>query len=74
MPVAYCKLMCHSLVNIALDYFQFDVSAGYQYQKFSVRAKVTNIFNKKLSYYVHDDNSVNLIAPTQVAATVAYKF
>lgn len=55
------------------NYFQFDVSAGYQYQHFSVRAKVTNIFNKQ-SYYVHDDNSVNPIAPTQVAATVAYKF
>ena len=55
------------------DYFQFDASAGYQFQQFSVRAKVTNIFNK-LSYYVHDDNSVNPIAPTQVAATVAFKF
>ncbi len=55
------------------DYFQFDVSAGYQYQKFSVRAKVTNIFNK-LSYYVHDDNSVNPIAPALAAVTLAYKF
>jgi iron complex outermembrane recepter protein len=55
------------------DYFQFDLSAGYLYQRFSVRAKVSNIFNK-LSYYVHDDNSVNPIAPIQFSATVAYKF
>jgi iron complex outermembrane receptor protein len=54
------------------DYFQFDLSLGYQYQRISVRAKVSNIFNK-LSYYVHDDNSVNPIAPTQVAATVAFR-
>lgn len=55
------------------DYFQFDASAGYQSHKFSIRAKVSNIFNK-LSYYVHDDNSVNPIAPAQFVATVAYKF
>ena len=55
------------------DYFLFDVSAGYELNNFSVRAKLTNLLNK-LSYNVHDDNSINPIAPRQVAATLAYRF
>ena len=54
------------------DYLLFDVSAGYAVSKFSVRLKMTNLLSK-LSYNVHDDNSVNPIAPRQFAATVAYK-
>jgi iron complex outermembrane receptor protein len=54
------------------DYFLFDVSAGYDENKFSVRLKMTNVLNK-LSYNVHDDNSVNPIAPNQFAATVSYR-
>ena len=55
------------------DYFLFDVSAGYAVNKFSVRVKLTNLLNK-LSYNVHDDNSVNPIAPRQFAATVLINF
>ncbi len=55
------------------DYFQFDAFAGYRFKHFSVQAKVSNIFNK-LSYYVHDDNSVNPIAPRMFSASVSYKF
>ena len=54
------------------NYFLFDVSAGYAVSKFSVRVKMTNLLSK-LSYNVHDDNSVNPIAPRQFAATVSYK-
>jgi iron complex outermembrane receptor protein len=54
------------------DYFQFDASLGYTVQKFSVRLKLSNLFNK-LSYYVHDDNSVNPIAPRQFSMTAAVK-
>lgn len=54
------------------DYLQFDAGVGYNYQKISVRVKASNIFNK-LSYYVHDDNSVNPIAPIQFAATLSLK-
>ncbi|MEP7376911.1 MAG: TonB-dependent receptor [Chitinophagaceae bacterium] len=54
------------------DYFLFDISAGYAVNKFSVRLKMTNLLNK-LSYNVHDDNSVNPIAPNQFAATVSYR-
>ena len=55
------------------DYFLFDASAGYATNKFSIRVKMTNLLDK-LSYNVHDDNSVNPIAPRQFAATFAYKF
>jgi iron complex outermembrane receptor protein len=55
------------------DFAQFDVSAGYVISKFSVRVKVSNLTNV-LSYYVHDDNSVNPLAPRLVSGTVSYKF
>lgn len=55
------------------SYFLFETSIGYTYQNISFRFKVNNILNE-LSYNVHDDNSVNPIAPRQFAATIAYKF
>ncbi len=54
------------------DYFQFDASLGYSIDKLSVRVKLSNAFNK-LSYYVHDDNSVNPIAPRQLSMTASIK-
>ena len=54
------------------DYTLIDLSAGYSSDKYSVRFKLSNVFNK-LSYNVHDDNSVNPVAPRQIAATFAYK-
>jgi iron complex outermembrane recepter protein len=54
-------------------YTQIDLNAGYNFTKFSVRAKVSNLLNE-LSYNVHDDNSVNPIAPRQLSVTVAYKW
>jgi len=38
-----------------------------------VRLKLSNLFNQ-LSYYAHDDNSINPIAPRQFVATFSYKF
>jgi iron complex outermembrane receptor protein len=55
------------------DYFLFDLSMGYAWNNISVRAKISNLLNE-LSYNVHDDNSVNPIAPRQFSATVSYKF
>ena len=52
---------------------QIDLNAGYNFTKFSIRAKVSNLLNE-LSYNVHDDNSVNPIAPRQLSVTVAYKW
>ena len=54
-------------------YTQVDFSIGYSYQNMSVRAKVSNLLDA-LSYNVHDDNSVNPIAPRQFATTLTLKF
>jgi iron complex outermembrane receptor protein len=52
---------------------QLDASIGYVKNNFSLRVKLTNITNE-LNYYVHDDNSVNPIAPRQFSATAGFKF
>ena len=54
-------------------YTQIDLSAGYNFTKFSIRTKVSNLLDAK-SYNAHDDNSVNPIAPRQLSVTVAYKW
>lgn len=54
-------------------YTQIDFSIGYEYQSLSLRLRMTNAFNV-LSYNVHDDNSVNPIAPRMFAGTISYKF
>ncbi len=54
-------------------YTLLEAGVGYVKKDFSLRFKMTNILNA-LNYNVHDDNSVNPIAPRQVSATVALKF
>ena len=54
------------------DFVTVDVNAGYVAKAFSLRVKLSNLFNQ-LSYYAHDDNSINPIAPRQFVATFAYK-
>jgi iron complex outermembrane recepter protein len=54
-------------------YTQMDVSVGYNFTKFSIRAKVSNLLNE-LSYNIHDDNSVNPIAPQMASVTVALRW
>jgi len=54
------------------DYVQLDASVAYTVQKLTLRLKCSNLLNR-LSYYVHDDNSVNPIAPRQVAASISLK-
>ncbi len=51
----------------------FDLSAGYAYKKLSILAKLSNISNE-INYFLHDNYSVNPIAPRQLIATVSYKF
>lgn len=51
----------------------FDLSAGYAFKKFSILGKLSNITNE-LNYFVHENYSVNPIAPRQFMTTVAYKF
>ena len=53
-------------------YAQLDLSVGYALQRLTLRVKLTNALNE-LSYNAHDDNSINPIAPRQVAATLTYQ-
>jgi iron complex outermembrane receptor protein len=54
------------------NYFLFDASLGYSYERVSVRFKLANLLNE-LTYNAHDDNSINPIAPRNFAATFTYK-
>lgn len=62
----------YRLIPVAA-FTQLDASVGYSLARFSVRAKVSNILNE-LSYNLHDDNSVNPIAPRQFSATLSYRW
>ncbi|WP_416439312.1 TonB-dependent siderophore receptor [Phnomibacter sp. MR] len=53
-------------------YAQIDINAGYTWQKLSLRAKLSNLTNV-LSYNVHDDNSVNPIAPRMFSIGMQYR-
>lgn len=50
-----------------------DFTAGYTWKKLSLLAKVSNLTNE-LNYFVHENYSVNPIAPRQFVTTVSYKF
>ncbi|MCC3152032.1 TonB-dependent receptor [Hymenobacter sp. BT770] len=54
------------------NYLLFDASVGYAYRNFQLRLKMANILDE-LSYNLHDDNSVNPIAPRNFSATLSYK-
>jgi iron complex outermembrane receptor protein len=53
-------------------YTTIDASVGYEWKKFSILCKVSNITNE-LNYTVHENYSVNPIAPRQVMASLKYK-
>lgn len=53
------------------DYLQADVSASYRYKNIAIRAKMANI-GDVISYNVHDDNSVNPIAPRNWNVGISY--
>lgn len=54
-------------------YATVDASVGYEWKKFSILCKLSNITNK-LNYTVHENYSVNPIAPRQVMTSIKYKF
>ncbi len=54
------------------NFIQVDGTVAYVQAKFAIRVRVSNIFDT-LSYYVHDDNSVNPIAPTTVSANISIR-
>jgi iron complex outermembrane receptor protein len=54
-------------------YTTIDASAGYSWKQFSILCRVSNITNV-LNYTVHENYSVNPIAPRQVMTSLKYKF
>ena len=55
------------------DFATVDISAGYSFKRMNMLMKVSNLTNT-LSYYVHENYSINPIPPRQFAATLSYKF
>jgi iron complex outermembrane recepter protein len=53
-------------------YTTIDVTAGYSFKKLSVFGKLSNITNT-LNWNVHENYSINPIAPTQFVVTLSYK-
>jgi len=54
-------------------YTTIDFSLGFNLKKFSMLCKLSNITNE-LNYTVHENYSVNPIAPRQVLTSIKYKF
>ena len=60
--------------RINVDGFSnIDISAGYTWKKISFLLKCSNITNT-YNYYVHENYSVNPIAPTQIIGSINYQF
>jgi iron complex outermembrane receptor protein len=51
----------------------FDFSMGYNWNQFSVLCKLSNVTNE-LNYTVHENYSINPIAPRQIMTSIKYKF
>jgi iron complex outermembrane receptor protein len=51
----------------------FDLSVGYTAKRFSILAKMANVTDE-LSYYIHENYSVNPIPPRNFMTTISYKF
>jgi iron complex outermembrane receptor protein len=52
-------------------YIQADFTAGYTFKHMAIRAKIGNL-GDVVNYNVHDDNSVNPIAPRNFNVTLSY--
>lgn len=60
--------------EIPIDgYTTIDFSLGYNWDKFSILCKLSNITDE-LNYTVHENYSVNPIAPRQLLTSLRYKF
>ena len=62
----------YKLIPLAA-YFTHDITLGYDLNKWNFKAKLSNITNT-LSYNVHDDNSLNPIAPFNFSINAQYNF
>ncbi|TRX23300.1 TonB-dependent siderophore receptor [Flavobacterium franklandianum] len=54
-------------------YTTLDASVGYNWKNFSILCKLSNITNE-LNYTVHENYSINPIAPRQIMTSLKYKF
>lgn len=54
-------------------YTTIDFSAGYTWKKWNILCKLSNVTNE-LNYTVHENYSVNPIAPRQIMTSIKYKF
>lgn len=54
-------------------YTTIDVSLGYNWKQFTLLCKLSNITNE-LNYTMHENYSVNPIAPRQILTSLRYKF
>jgi iron complex outermembrane receptor protein len=54
-------------------YNTIDLSLGYKWKSISILSKLSNITNV-LNYTVHENYSMNPIAPRQIMTTINYKF
>lgn len=54
-------------------YTTLDVSIGYNWNQFTLLCKLSNITNE-LNYTMHENYSVNPIAPRQILTSLRYKF
>ncbi|MFY1045871.1 TonB-dependent siderophore receptor [Chryseobacterium sp. GP-SGM7] len=54
------------------DFTTVSISAGYEWKKFMIQAKVGNLFDVE-NYTVHENYSVNPIAPRNYYFTLTYK-
>ncbi len=54
-------------------YTSIDISAGYSWKKISLLCKLSNVTDE-LNYTVHENYSVNPIAPRMILANLKYKF
>jgi iron complex outermembrane receptor protein len=54
-------------------YTTIDASVGYNWDNFSILCKISNITNE-LNYTVHENYSINPIAPRQIMTSLKYKF
>jgi iron complex outermembrane receptor protein len=54
-------------------FVEVDLVASYKWKQWKCNAKLSNVFNQ-LSYHVHDDNSLNPIAPRNASLQLVYTF
>ncbi|MEP7110340.1 MAG: TonB-dependent receptor [Ferruginibacter sp.] len=59
------------LIPVA-GFYTVDISAGYSFKKISLTVKVSNLFNE-YNFYVHENYSINPIAPRQFISTISVK-